>query len=176
MQTSSAICIRQLVPLNSVVVIRESVGLLLYRVKQGELEFLLVHPGGPFWKKKDAGAWSIPKGEPGPNEEPLAAAKREFEEELGFRAEGTCVPLTPIRQKGGKLVRAWAVEGDCDPAACKSNIFEMEWPPRSGRMQAFPEVDRAGFFTLAQAREKLNPAQLPLLEEAARLHQDRDAS
>jgi len=145
----------------------------MYRVKNGELEFLLVHPGGPFWKNKDAGAWTIPKGEVQANEEPLATAQREFEEELGLRPEGSLVPLVPVRQKGGKLVRAWAFQGDCDPASCKSNTFELEWPPRSGRKQEFPEVDRADFFTLAQAKQKINPAQLPLLEELTRWHQRR---
>ncbi len=148
----------------------------MYRVKNGEIEFLLVHPGGPIWKSKETGAWTVPKGELDPDEEPLAAAQREFEEELGFRAAGPFIPLTPVRQKGGKLVRAWAVEGDCDPGACKSNTFEMEWPPRSGRMMVFPEVDRAEFFTLAQAAQKINPAQLPLLEEIIRLHKTRNSA
>lgn len=148
----------------------------MYRVKNGEFEFLLVHPGGPIWKSKEAGAWTVPKGELDADEEPLAAAQREFEEELGFRAAGPFIPLTPVRQKGGKLVRAWAVEGDCDPGACKSNTFEMEWPPRSGRMMVFPEVDRAEFFTLAQAAQKINPAQLPLLEEITRLHNTRNSA
>ena len=149
---------------------RESAGLLMYRVRQGELEFLLVHPGGPFWKNKDAGVWTIPKGEVQPGEDPLAAAQREFEEELGFRAAGRFVPLTAVRQKSGKLVRAWGFQGDCEPASCKSNTFELEWPPRSGRKQAFPEVDRAAFFTLGQAGDRINPAQLPLLEELTRWH------
>src|SRR5204863_5570752 len=120
----------------------ESAGLLLYRRRKGELEFLLVHPGGPFWKGKDAGAWSIPKGEIQPGEEPLAAAQREFEEELGIKPQGPFIPLIAVKQKGGKTVHAWAFENDCDPAMCKSNTFEMEWPPRSGRRQQFPEVDQ----------------------------------
>ncbi len=152
---------------------RESAGLLLYRVRGRESEFLLVHPGGPFWKNKDAGTWTIPKGELLAGEEPLEAAQREFEEELGFRPQGPFISLTAVRQKGGKLVRAWAVEGDCDPASCKSNTFELEWPPRSGRIQSFPEVDQAAFFTLSQAREKINPAQLPLLEEIVRWREGR---
>ena len=137
----------------------------MYRVRQGAIEFLLVHPGGPFWQKKDAGVWSVPKGELQASEDPLAAARREFEEELGFKPDGNFLPLTPIKQKSGKLVRAWAFAGDCDTSACKSNTFQMEWPPRSGRMQEFPEVDRAEWFALQEAREKLNPAQIPLLDE-----------
>jgi predicted NUDIX family NTP pyrophosphohydrolase len=144
---------------------RESAGLVMHRERNGVTEFLLVHPGGPFWKNKQAGAWSIPKGEVQPGEDALEAAKREFAEELGFRPEGTFRPLEPVRQKAGKVVLAWAFEGDCDPAACASNTFEMEWPPRSGRRQQFAEVDQAGFFTIEQAREILNPAQLPLLEK-----------
>ncbi len=147
----------------------ESAGLLMYRVRNGEIQFLLVHPGGPFWKKKDAGAWTIPKGEIEPDEDPLETAKREFAEELGINPQGTFVPLTPVRQKAGKLVRAWAFKGDCDPATCKSNTFEIEWPPRSGKKQQFPEVDRVSFFTLAEAREMINPAQVALLEEGVRI-------
>jgi len=144
---------------------KQSAGLLMYRLRAGQPEFLLVHPGGPFWKRKDAGAWTIPKGEIGPEEDPLAAAQREFEEELGLKATGPFLELTPIKQKGGKVVRAWAFEGDCDPATIKSNTFSLEWPPRSGRMEQFPEVDRAGFFGLAAAREKINPMQAAFLEE-----------
>jgi predicted NUDIX family NTP pyrophosphohydrolase len=144
---------------------KESAGLLMYRRRNGELEFLLVHPGGPFWKNKDAGAWTIPKGEIEENESPLAAAQREFREELGFEAGGTFLELKPVRQKAGKLVRAWAFEGDCDPARIHSQTFVLEWPPRSGRETAFPEVDQAGFFTFAAAQTKLNPAQLGFLAE-----------
>ncbi len=144
---------------------KESAGLLMYRSRGGELEFLLVHPGGPFWKNKDSGAWTVPKGEIQPGEDPLLAARREFEEELGFKPEGDFMPLTPVKQKSGKLVRAWAFAGDCDPAACKSNTFQLEWPPRSGRLQEFPEVDRVAFFSFEQAKEKINPAQIGLLEE-----------
>ena len=142
-----------------------SAGLLMYRMRSGELEFLLVHPGGPLWKNKDAGVWSIPKGEIQPDEDPLAAAKREFAEELGFQPQGGFIELAPIKQKSGKIVRAWAFAGDCDPNQIKSNTFTMEWPPGSGRLSQFPEVDRAAFFRLAEAKEKINPAQIALLEE-----------
>lgn len=132
---------------------------------------LLVHPGGPFWAKKDDGAWSIPKGEHGDDEEPLAAARREFAEELGVAPPGGEVPqpLGEVRQKGGKLVTAWALAGDLDPAQVVSNTFELEWPPRSGRRQAFPEVDRAEWFGIEQARVKLLPAQVPFLDALAAL-------
>jgi predicted NUDIX family NTP pyrophosphohydrolase len=126
---------------------------------------LLVHPGGPFWARRDAGAWSIPKGEHGDAEDPEACARREFEEELGTPLAATeLVDLGTVRQRNGKVVRAWAAEGDLDPAAIRSNTFEMEWPPRSGRTQEFPEVDRAAWFDLATAREKLIPAQAALLD------------
>ena len=131
------------------------------------MEFLLVHPGGPFWKNKDAGAWTIPKGEIQSGEAPLAAAQREFAEEMGFLPQGEFLPLTPVKQKAGKLIHAWAVAGDCDTLTFKSNTFTIEWPPRSGRRQEFPEIDRAAFFNLAKAKEKINPAQLKLLEELA---------
>ena len=148
---------------------RISAGLLLYRILAGQVQFLLAHPGGPFWKNKDAGAWTIPKGELEANEEPLAAAQREFEEELGFKPQGKFIELTPVKQKGGKIVRAWAVQGDCEPDQIRSNTFNLEWPPRSGKQQAFPEVDRAAFFALEQAKEKINLGQLPLLHEATKL-------
>jgi len=144
---------------------KESAGLLFYRKRAGKMEFLLVHPGGPFWKNKDDGAWTIPKGEIQPSEDPLTAAQREFEEELGFKPNGTFIPLTPIKQKSGKIVRAWAIEGGWDPAQLKSNTFSLEWPPHSGKVQQFPEVDRAAFFDLRLALTKINPAQIPLLEE-----------
>ena len=128
-----------------------------------------MHPGGPLWAKKDLGAWSIPKGEPLPGEEALAAARREVEEETGLRPGGTPRPLTPVRQPGGKLVEAWALEGDCDPAAIVSGTFSMEWPPRSGRTASFPEVDRAAWFTLDEARRRILTGQRPLLDELARL-------
>jgi predicted NUDIX family NTP pyrophosphohydrolase len=147
---------------------KTSAGILLYRIRNGALEFLLVHPGGPFWKNKDAGAWTIPKGEIADNEDALAAAKREFEEELGFKPGGPFIELTPIKQKAGKTVHAWAFEGDCDPSQIKSNTFSMEWPPKSGKQAEFPEVDRAEFFNLEAAKSKINPAQIPLLEELQR--------
>ena len=148
---------------------KQSAGLLLYRVRHAVPEVLLVHPGGPFWAKKDAGAWSIPKGEAAPGEDLLARARCEFTEETGFVLSGEFRALAPIRQAGGKIVHAWAIEGDCDSGAIKSNTFDLEWPPRSGRVQAFPEVDRAQWFGLAAARDKINPAQRGLIDELERL-------
>jgi predicted NUDIX family NTP pyrophosphohydrolase len=145
-----------------------SAGILLYRRRDDRLEVLLVHPGGPLWARRDAGVWSIPKGEYADDEEPLAAARREFAEELGTPVpDGEALELGEIRQKSGKRVRAWAVAGDLDAERAQSNTFSMQWPPKSGRMQEFPEVDRAEWFGLEQAREKLNPAQVPLLEHLA---------
>jgi len=141
----------------------------MYRTVGSRLEFLLVHPGGPYWKNKDDGAWSIPKGEPEPGEDLFAVAQREFEEEVGFKPTGEFVPLSPVKQKGGKVVHAWAFEGDCNPSSVKSNTFTMEWPPKSGQQMAFPEVDRADFFDLATAKTKLNEAQAGLVEELARM-------
>jgi len=129
----------------------------------------LVHPGGPFWAKKDAGSWTIPKGEYSAGEDPLDAAKREFREETGQAIDGLFQPLSEIRQAGGKIVTAWAVEGDIDPSTLRSNTFTVEWPPRSGKSRDFPEVDRGQWFTLAEARDKLLPAQCPLLDELASL-------
>ncbi len=146
-----------------------SAGLLMYRRRRGILEVFLVHPGGPFWSKKDAGAWSIPKGEYDVGEDPLAVAKREFREETGFQASGEFIPLNPRKQPSGKLITAWAVEGDCDASAVQSNTFLMEWPPRSGREQEFPEVDRAGWFTLPGAKEKIIKGQSGFLEELAQI-------
>jgi predicted NUDIX family NTP pyrophosphohydrolase len=143
----------------------------LYRLTNGDLEVFLVHPGGPFWAKKDAGAWTIPKGELAPDESAREAALREFAEEIGFRPEGELVELSPVRQKGGKTVQAWAVQGDCDPNQIQSNTFNLEWPPRSGQTREFPEVDRAGWFTITAAREKINSGQIPLLEELAEILQ-----
>ncbi len=148
---------------------KTSAGLLMYRRRAGGVEVLLVHPGGPFWRNKDAGAWTIPKGEPAVGEELLEAAKREFEEETGVAPVGDCAPLPSVKQKGGKVIHAWAIEGDLDPAQIRSNTFEMEWPPRSGRRAAFPEIDRAGFFSLDQARLKMNSGQVALLDALAAL-------
>ncbi|HTL59637.1 MAG TPA: NUDIX domain-containing protein [Candidatus Limnocylindrales bacterium] len=148
---------------------KESAGLLMYRVRDGELEVLLVHPGGPFWKNKDAGAWSIPKGEIQGDEPALEAARREFAEELGLVPQGNFIPLRAIVQKGGKRVQVWAFEADCDPTTLKSNTFQMEWPPRSGRLQEFPEIDRAAFFAIEEAKSKINPAQIACLEELQKL-------
>lgn len=142
----------------------------LYRRRGAALEVLLVHPGGPVWARRDLGAWSIPKGEYEPGEEPLAAARREFEEELGTAPpEGPVDDLGEIRQKSGKLVRAWALAGDLDAERIRSNTFELEWPPRSGRLIEVPEVDRAEWFTLDAARGKINPAQVALLDRLEEL-------
>jgi predicted NUDIX family NTP pyrophosphohydrolase len=145
---------------------RRSAGILLHREGDGGREVLLVHPGGPFWAKKDAGAWSIPKGEYDDGDDPRACALREFEEELGtaLPAGTQLAELGTVRQASGKVITAYAAAGDLDAQAIQSNTFSVEWPPRSGRMREFPEVDRAGWFTLAQAREKLNPAQVALLD------------
>lgn len=147
-----------------------SAGLLLYRHRGPVLEVLLVHPGGPFWAKRDEGAWSVPKGEIGPDEDPLVAARREFEEELGSTPNfaGEPLALEPVKQRGGKVVVAWVQEAEFDPATLRSNTFEMEWPPRSGRTKAFPEVDRAAWFAIDEARCKLLAGQLPLLAELER--------
>ena len=144
---------------------QKSAGILLYRIQQDSIEVFLVHPGGPFWSKKDDGAWSIPKGEFNENEEPLAAAKREFEEETGIKISGDFIQLSPVKQKGGKMVYAWAVEGDIDPEKIKSNSFEMEWPPRSGKMKFFPEIDKAAWFQLGDAQKKIIEAQSVLIKE-----------
>jgi predicted NUDIX family NTP pyrophosphohydrolase len=146
---------------------RRSAGILLYRRAGQEPEVLLVHPGGPFWAKKDDGAWSIPKGEYADDEDPRAAALREFEEELGTAPPGdtdALLDLGEVRQRSGKVVTAYALEGDLDPSAISSNTFPMEWPPRSGRTQDFPEVDRADWFAPTDARAKLNPAQAELID------------
>jgi predicted NUDIX family NTP pyrophosphohydrolase len=146
-------------------VARRSAGILLYRLGGGGPEVLLVHPGGPYWTRKDAGAWSIPKGEYDDGEDPLACALREFEEETGTALPpGEPAELGAVTQRGGKVVSAWAAEGDLDADAVRSNTFTMEWPPRSGRMSTFPEIDRAGWFGIDAAREKLNPAQAEFLD------------
>ena len=143
---------------------KRSAGLLMYRLQEGALEVFLVHPGGPFWAKKDRGAWSIPKGEYTAQEDPLEAARREFQEETGFRAVGEFIALGEVRQPGGKIVQAWAFEGNCDPAMLCSNKFQMEWPPHSGRTAEFPEVDRGAWFTAEAARERILKGQRPLLD------------
>lgn len=148
---------------------RVSAGLLLYRIHDGQLQVLLAHPGGPFFQNQDDGAWSIPKGEIEPDEDILAAAKREFEEETGVTPTGSFIPLAPVKQKGGKVVHAWAFEGDCDPTSIVSNNFTMEWPPRSGRRTEFPEIDRAEFFDVATARRKINAGQVPLIDELEKI-------
>ena len=148
---------------------KRSAGLLLYRRGARGLEVLLVHPGGPVWRAKDQGAWSLAKGEIDPGEEPAACALREFEEETGTRLEGVPVPLGEVRQAGGKTVVGFALEGDLDADAIRSITFELEWPPRSGRRQSYPEVDRAAWFTLDEAREKLNAAQAAFLDRLVAL-------
>jgi predicted NUDIX family NTP pyrophosphohydrolase len=141
----------------------------MYRDRPSGREFLLVHPGGPFWVKKDEGVWSIPKGEFTDGEDPLDAARREFEEELGTAVVGDFMQLTPIKQKSGKVVHAWAVRGDFDVASVKSNLFSMEWPPKSGRQQEFPEVDRAEWFDLETARKKILAAQMELVDQVSKI-------
>ena len=148
----------------------------MYRVREGQLEVLLAHPGGPFFKNKDAGAWSIPKGEADPDEDLLATAQREFQEETGITPSGPFVSLTPVKQKGGKSVHVWGFAGDCDPSTIVSNTFEMEWPPKSGRQVAFPEIDRAEFFDLVTASVKINLAQLALVEELRELIEKHPSS
>ena len=140
----------------------------MYRFQDGQLEVLLVHPGGPFFRQKDEGVWSIPKGEIDPGEDLLATAQREFKEETGFKPAPPFIELAPITQKGGKIVHAWAFKGDCDPAKLRSNLFKIEWPPRSGRMREFPEADRAAWFAPGEAKRKIKPAQVPLLENLER--------
>jgi predicted NUDIX family NTP pyrophosphohydrolase len=139
------------------------------RLRGRQLQVLLVHPGGPYWTNKDQGAWTIPKGELREGEEPLEAAKREFREETSVEPRGPFMELTPVKQKGGKIVRAWAFEGDCDPEQIRSNTFTMEWPRGSGHMQTFRENDRAAFFTRDEATLKINPAQLAFVEEVERM-------
>jgi predicted NUDIX family NTP pyrophosphohydrolase len=141
----------------------------MYRLHEGVLRVLLVHPGGPFFKNKDVGAWSIPKGEVEVDEDLLKCAQREFAEELGVNVTGTFIPLTSVKQKGGKVVHAWACEGDCDPTSFISNTFTMEWLPRSGQQLEFPEIDRADFFKVAVARRKINAAQVAFIDELAEI-------
>jgi predicted NUDIX family NTP pyrophosphohydrolase len=148
---------------------KESAGILMYRLRNSTLEVFLVHPGGPYWAKKDAGAWSIPKGEFSEKEDRFSAAKREFQEETGVVPAGNFVALTPIKQPGGKLVYAWAVKDDCDAKTIVSNTFSMEWPPRSGKYQEFSEVDRAEWFKMDVAKEKILKGQVGLLEELSQI-------
>lgn len=147
---------------------KRSAGLLMYRKRDRGLEVLLAHPGGPFWANKDRGAWSIPKGEYGAGEDPLEAAKREFEEETGFAANGIWHELGQVRQAGGKIVSVWAFEGDCDPGNLISNRCQVEWPPRSGSLIDFPEVDRGAWFSLTEARERILKSQEPFLDALLR--------
>jgi predicted NUDIX family NTP pyrophosphohydrolase len=148
---------------------KTSAGILLYRFKETQLEFFLVHPGGPFWKNKDEGAWSIPKGEYEIGENPLEAAKREFEEETEQKIEGYFVPLEPVKLKSGKTIFAWAVEGDIDQHHIVSNVIEIPWPPKSGKMLKIPEVDRGDWFDEVTAMIKINPAQANLLEQLSKI-------
>ena len=148
---------------------KASAAILPYRFVDGALQVFVVHPGGPFWAKKDLGAWSLAKGEVEPPEDPLEAARREFGEETGFTIDGPLIALTPQKQPSGKTVHAWALEADYDPAAIRSNTFELEWPPRSGRRQTFPEVDRAAWFALDEARRRLLPGHIPFLDELVTL-------
>lgn len=142
-----------------------SSGLLIYRMKKGQLEVLLVHPGGPFWSKKDLGTWSIPKGEVEEDEGLLEGAIREVREETGILVEGNFLALTPVRQKAGKIIHAWAVNAEVDTGNITSNSFELEWPPRSGTRKTFPEIDKASWFGIGEALKKINPGQSPLLHE-----------
>lgn len=144
---------------------RLSAGLLMYRIKDGAIQVLLAHPGGPYFVNKDEGVWSIPKGEPDSEEDLLITAQREFEEETGLKPTGPLIPLQSVKQKGGKIVHAWAFEGDCDPATLRSNTFTIEWPPRSGQQKQFPEIDRAEFFDLKTARRKIKFEQTALIDE-----------
>lgn len=148
---------------------KTSAGILLYKKLQGNTYFFLVHPGGPFWKHKDAGAWSIPKGEVEENEDALKRACIEFKEETGKELDGNFTPLTPIRQKSGKWVKAWAMEGDIATDNCNSNLIQLEWPPRSGKQIQIPEVDRWEWFTATEAMQKINPAQVPFIKEVLAL-------
>lgn len=145
--------------------IRSSAGIVLYRIQSGVLEVFLVHPGGPFWAKKDEGAWSIPKGEIEEGADRLESARREFHEETGSETDGQFIELAPLKQRSGKIVYAWAIDGDIDAASVRSNLFSMEWPPRSGVQRDFPEVDRAGWFAAPRAMEKLHPGQRGFVAE-----------
>jgi Predicted NTP pyrophosphohydrolase len=145
---------------------KQSAGILLFRLKNKDIEVFLAHPGGPFFKNKDEGAWTIPKGEIDEDEDPLLAAKREFKEETGTEINGKFIPLKPVKYKSGKIVYAWAVEGDIDPSVLEGNIFKLEWPPKSGKYIDVPEIDRVEWFTLTEGKKKIIPAQSPFLDEA----------
>jgi predicted NUDIX family NTP pyrophosphohydrolase len=156
---------------------KNSAGIVLYRIQRGALEVFLVHPGGPFWAKKDEGAWSIPKGEIEEGDDRLESARREFREETGSQVDGEFIELVPLKQRGGKIVYAWAVVGNIDAASIRSNLFSMEWPPRSGTQHEFPEVDKAGWFTVEKALAKLLPGQRGFLAEIqAKLSSPGDTS
>ena len=146
---------------------KRSAGIIVFKVVESELMIFLVHPGGPYWQKKNEGAWSIPKGEFNDDEDALEAAKREFAEETGFTITGNFIELTPIKQKSGKMVYAWAVENTIDAESIKSNSFTIEWPPKSNKMMTFPEVDKAAWFTIDVAKTRINPAQTALIDELA---------
>jgi predicted NUDIX family NTP pyrophosphohydrolase len=148
---------------------KQSAGILLYRLKNDQWQVFLIHMGGPFWIKKDEGAWSIPKGEFTSEEDPLAAAKREFLEETGFKIEGNFIEVKPVKQPGGKLIYAWAIEGDCDASAISSNTFEIEWPPGSGKKKTFPEADRAEWFSFETAKSKILKGQQGLIDEVEQI-------
>ena len=148
---------------------KKSAGILLYRLAKGGIEFFLLHPGGPFWASKDKNSWTVPKGEFTDEEEPLAAARREFEEETGLPVSGKFIELSPVRLTSGKMVYCYACEGDIDHGKIKSNTFELEWPPSSGKMKTFPEIDRGGWFSEDEAREKILKAQIPLLDELIKI-------
>jgi predicted NUDIX family NTP pyrophosphohydrolase len=150
-----------------------SAGILLYRIRSHAIQVLLIHPGGPFWAKKDDGVWSIPKGEYDEDTDSLEAAKREFHEETGFDISGEMVPLRPVRQPSGKVISGWAVEGDIDATSIRSTSFRMEWPPKSGRFQDFPEVDRAEWFDVSTAHRKILPGQRPFLAQLEQMVQKR---
>jgi predicted NUDIX family NTP pyrophosphohydrolase len=154
---------------NNYLAMKQSAGILLYRMTGSQMEVFLVHPGGPFFKNKDDGWWTIPKGEPLPDEPLLIAAKREFQEETGYLPGGDAVPLAPISQKGGKRVHCWAMMGDLDPEALRSNTFMLEWPPKSGKQIAFAEIDKGGWFDVAQAKKKINQMQFSFLEELVKV-------
>lgn len=153
---------------------KKSAGILMFRRRHGILEVFLVHPGGPFWAKKDRGAWSVPKGEYEVDENSFEAARREFREETGWEPSGEFISLTPRRQPSGKTVTVWAVEGECDASAIRSNTFSLEWPPKSGKHREFPEVDRAGWFSIAEAGEKIVKGQAGFLQELVKILGDEE--